>query len=135
MQGSGKLPAGAGQGLSKEASEGADNAFEIDEPDTPADQIEFIIQLESEMMKKLFPVREKGKNIAMSEISPKKGSLSAVIRSYKSAVSYSLHKMGLEFAWHGRFYDRIVRNPGELERIRWYIRMNPKNWNNSEKKF
>jgi hypothetical protein len=113
----------------------ANNKSDIDETDIPADQIEFILKLESEMMQRLFPKRKKGKNIFMSEISPKKGSLSAIVRSYKSAVSYSLHKMEIGFAWHGRFYDRIVRNPEELERIRWYIRMNPKYWNNSEKIF
>ena len=120
---------------SQDASELAIINSEIDDLNFSDNQIEFIIELESEMMQKLFPKRKKGENIAMSEISPKKGSLSAIVRSYKSAVSYSLHMMGIGFSWHGRFYDHIVRNPEELERIRWYIRMNPRNWDDSERKF
>ncbi|NVO21087.1 MAG: hypothetical protein HXX13_15400 [Bacteroidetes bacterium] len=87
-------------------------------------------ELEKSIIKCLYPAREPGKNHAMAKISPKKGSLSAIIRTYKSAVSYDLHKMGINFAWHCRFYDRVVRNPEELERIRWYIRNNPKRWGN-----
>ena len=88
----------------------------------------FETDLDREILKKLYPPREPGKCKQMAEISPKKGSLSVIIRTYKSAVSYDLHKQGIEFAWHRLFYDRIIRNPDELERIRWYIRLNPKRW-------
>ncbi|MFC1678566.1 hypothetical protein ACFLZ9_02385 [Patescibacteria group bacterium] len=40
-----------------------------------------------------------------------------------------IHKSGLsEFAWQRSFYDRIVRNEDELNRIRKYILNNPKKW-------
>jgi REP element-mobilizing transposase RayT len=31
-------------------------------------------------------------------------------------------------AWQPRYYDRIIRNSNELERIRKYISDNPGNW-------
>jgi putative transposase len=32
------------------------------------------------------------------------------------------------FAWQPRYHDHIIRDAGELERIRWYICRNPANW-------
>jgi REP element-mobilizing transposase RayT len=65
----------------------------------------------------------------MSAISPKAGSLSAIVRSYKSAVSYWCTQNGYdEFGWQTRFHDRIIRNERELNAIRAYILNNPANW-------
>lgn len=30
--------------------------------------------------------------------------------------------------WHRNYYEHIIRNDAELERIRWYIRKNPEQW-------
>jgi len=54
--------------------------------------------------------------------------LSRVLRWYKGRVTYEIHQAGYEFAWQTLFYDRIIRNEMELNRIRQYIRNNPKNW-------
>lgn len=41
-----------------------------------------------------------------SKISPKTGSLSAIIRSFKSAVTNRIHEIGKNnFQWQTRFYD------------------------------
>jgi len=64
----------------------------------------------------------------MSAISPKTGSLSVAVRSFKSAVTKMAHKAGHEFGWQERFWDRIIRDEKELNRIRHYIRTNPSNW-------
>jgi REP element-mobilizing transposase RayT len=65
----------------------------------------------------------------MSAISPKTGSLSVVIRSYKSAVSYRVGLNGFkEFAWQSRFYDHIIRDEKSLNNIRQYIFDNPIKW-------
>jgi putative transposase len=65
----------------------------------------------------------------MSTISPKRGSLEAVIRSYKSAVTNWCHTNRFEdFQWQPRFHDHIIRNEGDLARIRSYIRNNPAKW-------
>jgi putative transposase len=65
----------------------------------------------------------------MSNISPKPGSLSAIVRSYKSAVTRWARKNGHpNFAWQPRFFDHIIRNDESLYEIRRYIRNNPLEW-------
>jgi putative transposase len=49
-----------------------------------------------------------------------------IIGSYKSAVSKLIHESGhSNFRWHKSYYDRIIRNEKELNRIRRYIINNP----------
>jgi REP element-mobilizing transposase RayT len=45
-----------------------------------------------------------------SKISPKQGSLSTVLRSYKSAVSNKAKHINPNFAWQPRFHDHIIRD-------------------------
>ena len=59
------------------------------------------------------------------KISPQKGSLSTVIRGFKSAITKYARERGIAFAWQTRFYDRIVRNQNELNAIVEYIENNP----------
>ncbi|MDZ8183903.1 MAG: transposase [Nostoc sp. ChiSLP02] len=69
----------------------------------------------------------------MSDISPKAGSLGAIVRSYKSAVTRWCGKNGFEnFAWQERFYEHIIRADGSLDRIREYIINNPTKWENDK---
>ena len=64
-----------------------------------------------------------------SQISPKKNSLSVIIRSFKSASSKAIHQTGNKnFKWQSRFYDRIIRDKNELFNIRKYIEQNPLKW-------
>ena len=70
---------------------------------------------------------------AMSGISPKAGSLSVVLRSYKAAVSRWCRSNGYaSFAWQSRFYEHIIRTDDALHQIRQYIHNNPTNWNNPQ---
>lgn len=64
----------------------------------------------------------------MSSISPKSGSLSAVVRSYKSAVTKHAHKSDSNFSWQPGYYDTIICTTGQLSRIRKYISDNAQNW-------
>ena len=64
----------------------------------------------------------------MASISPKRGSLSSVIRSYKSAVSQQAREIHADFAWQTRFHDHIIRDESEYWKIREYILNNPKRW-------
>ncbi len=65
----------------------------------------------------------------MSQISPKAGSLSTIIRSYKSAVTRWCRRNQHEyFAWQERFYESIIRADASIERIRQYIINNPAKW-------
>lgn len=65
-----------------------------------------------------------------SRISPKPKSLSAVIRSFKSIVTKTVHKLypDINFKWQSRFHDHIIRNERSLQRIRTYIQNNPLKW-------
>ena len=63
-----------------------------------------------------------------SRISPKRGTLGVTIRTFKAAVTTWCRSNGYpEFGWQSLYYDRIIRNNEEVDRIRQYIRMNPKN--------
>ena len=64
-----------------------------------------------------------------SAISPKKGSLSVIVRTFKGAVRrWALSNGHPEFEWQERFYDHIIRNDRDLHRIRIYIANNPMKW-------
>jgi putative transposase len=66
----------------------------------------------------------------MSKISPMAGSLSVILGSYKSIITKTIRKKipYILFAWQSRYYDRIIRNESELNRIREYIFNNPAKW-------
>jgi hypothetical protein len=55
--------------------------------------------------------------------------LSIVIRTYKAAVTTECRDKGYsEFCWQSRFYDHIIRDGKDLDRIRDYIIENPIKW-------
>jgi REP element-mobilizing transposase RayT len=75
-----------------------------------------------------------------SKISPKKWELWTIIRSYKSICTREINKLNKQFfAWQPNYYDRIIRNDDELNRIIKYIIYNPLKWeldkNNTENIF
>jgi REP element-mobilizing transposase RayT len=57
-----------------------------------------------------------------------KNSVSAIIGSYKSAVTKHAHRLGFTMEWQERFHDHIIRDNAEYQRIAEYIRNNPLNW-------
>ena len=64
-----------------------------------------------------------------SAISPEAGSLSAIIRTYKSSCTKIIRKrLGLEFSWQARFHDRVIRSEEQFQAISEYIWENPKHW-------
>jgi hypothetical protein len=71
-------------------------------------------------------------NKTMSFISPKSGSLSVVIRSYKSAVTKHAHKLDSHFSWQHGFYDTIICTTRQEKRIRKYVLDNPQNWKDNK---
>ena len=68
------------------------------------------------------------KNERMATISPKPGSLSTIIRSYKSAVTKMVRPAHPHFGWQTRFHDHIIRDGRAYERIEQYIIANPMQW-------
>ena len=65
------------------------------------------------------------------ENNPKFETLSNIIGAFKTTAATRINKlrgtMGVS-VWQRSFYDRIIRNDYELERIRVYIRNNPIKW-------
>ena len=57
-----------------------------------------------------------------------KNSISAMIGSFKSAVTKCCNENKLPFGWQSRFHDHIIRDNNEFIRIRDYIINNPMNW-------
>ncbi len=72
--------------------------------------------------------QQQPKNQKMSDISPKSKTVSSIIRSYKSAVTFHGNRLGLENGWQSRFHDHIIRNDAAYQRISDYIVSNPENW-------
>ncbi|MGM0462933.1 MAG: transposase [Fibrobacterota bacterium] len=61
------------------------------------------------------------------------GSIPAIIRSFKSAVSKRFHDIpGFENTklWQRNYWEHIIRNEESLYTIRHYIRNNPEKWQN-----
>jgi len=57
-------------------------------------------------------------------------SLGSVINQFKSICTKRIRaQVDEEFAWQARYHDHIIRNAGELARIRQYIFNNPRVWN------
>jgi REP element-mobilizing transposase RayT len=73
------------------------------------------------------------KNQFMANISPESGSISTIVRSFKSVVTRQARQMrlqedGKDFAWQERFHDHIIRDHEEFLRIQRYIINNPASW-------
>lgn len=57
------------------------------------------------------------------------GSLGAIVRSYKSAVSYRIHQEHTATPiWQRNYYEHIIRTDHALQRITAYIYANPARW-------
>jgi len=61
-----------------------------------------------------------------------KNSVSAIIGSYKSAVTKHANRLKLPNGWQTRFHDHIIQNDDEFKRIKNYIANNPINWNDDK---
>jgi len=57
-----------------------------------------------------------------------KGTVSAIVGSFKSAVTKQVHPFQQNFEWQTRFHDHIIRNHDEYIKISQYILNNPANW-------
>ncbi len=57
-----------------------------------------------------------------------KNTISAMVGSFKSAVTKCCNENKFPFGWQSRFHDHIIRDNDEFIRIRNYIINNPANW-------
>ncbi len=59
----------------------------------------------------------------------KPGSLGAIIRSYRSAVTRRIGcELNAKNIWQRNYYERVIRNEKECDRIHRYIESNPSHW-------
>jgi len=58
----------------------------------------------------------------------KSGCLGSIINQYKRICTIQIRENYFNFSWQSRFYDNIIRNEFDLNRIRQYIQDNPQNW-------
>jgi putative transposase len=68
------------------------------------------------------------KQFPQNQFGPQRKNLASIMRGYKSAVSIQSRKIRPDFGWQPRFYDHIIRDESELERITNYIKDNPRRW-------
>ncbi|RJP53785.1 MAG: transposase [Anaerolineaceae bacterium] len=60
---------------------------------------------------------------------PKRGSLGAIIGSYKMAVTRQIQRQhNISQIWQRNYYEHVIRNDREMERIWHYIEANPSMW-------
>ena len=71
-------------------------------------------------------------NEQMSSISPKRNTLSVVIRGVKSAITKFANENSIPFAWQHLYYDRIIRDSNEMNHIAKYIENNVAEWDGIE---
>ena len=58
--------------------------------------------------------------------------LGTVIRGVKARVSHLASHNGNHFSWQSRYYDRIIRNDKEMNRVAEYIDNNIARWDMDE---
>jgi putative transposase len=59
------------------------------------------------------------------------GTVGAIIRGFKSASTNRINELGNTHGkqfWHRNYYEHVIRDEKDLERIREYIRLNPTRW-------
>lgn len=74
------------------------------------------------------------KNIKINDnryrtIALKPNSIGSIISQFKSICTKRIRNKGFKyFKWQNRYYDHIVKNEKELNKIRFYIKTNPIRW-------
>ncbi len=66
---------------------------------------------------------------------PVEGSLSTIVRSFKSATTKAFHEYpghAEESLWQRSFYEHVIRNERDYQAIYEYILANPMNWEKDE---
>lgn len=66
---------------------------------------------------------------------PVAGSIPTIVRAYKAAVTKrinEMHQVAGEQFWQRNYYEHIIRDEDDLERIRGYIVSNPLRWSDDQ---
>ena len=74
----------------------------------------------------------KQSNEPSSNFGPQSKNIASIIRKFKIGVTKYAMKNNIPFEWQSRYYDHIIRDENDLNRIRKYIIDNPSNWKMDE---
>jgi putative transposase len=62
-------------------------------------------------------------------VKPSSIPLRAVVRTFKGATTYRIRAEDKpDFAWQRNYFEHVIRNDEDLDRIRQYIVNNPASW-------
>ncbi len=68
-------------------------------------------------------------NNIYSQMSPQRGTLAVMVRTFKAAVTTQCRQAQMAYTiWQRNYYEHIIRNERELGILREYIQNNPKRW-------
>ncbi len=67
-------------------------------------------------------------NVGPNKFGPQSKNLASVIRGFKIGVTKFARQNNIPFAWQSRYYDRIIRDSAEMNRIAEYIENNVAEW-------
>jgi putative transposase len=60
---------------------------------------------------------------------PAAGSIPTIVLAFKSAITYCVGKeLNSSNLWQSNYYEHIIRDAHDYERIVFYIAQNPSNW-------
>jgi putative transposase len=68
------------------------------------------------------------KKSSSNDISSQTGTLGTIVNLYKGSITTYAKNNNIEFKWHPRYHDIIIRNEEALNNIRNYIQNNPAKW-------
>ena len=74
----------------------------------------------------------KQSNEPSSNFGPQSKNIASIIRGFKIGVTKYAVNNNIPFEWQGRYYDHIIRDENDLNRIRKYIIKNPSKWEMDE---
>lgn len=77
--------------------------------------------VETQYLASLHPVKR-------NRFGPQSQNLASIIRGYKIGVTKFARSHHIPFAWQERYYDHVIRNLDEHERIRQYVLINVQKW-------
>ncbi len=63
-----------------------------------------------------------------NKFEPQSKNLASIVRGFKIGVTKNARQINPDFAWQPLYWDHIVRNKKEFDRISQYIHNNPKKW-------
>ncbi len=67
--------------------------------------------------------------INKNKFAPQSKNLASILRGFKSSVTMFALDNKIDFGWQPRFYDHVIRDFEDYERISKYIKNNPAKWN------